>query len=488
MPNAILENRNIDVAAFARYRCSTVLTSLRPSDFRGFRLDVAARGIVREYNRRLRPHGLSYVPYFVLLLLAGDDGLRPSDIAADLHLDGSSLSGHLDKLEAAGLAQRRPDPDDRRVIRVHATAAGKALAGELEPVGRALSGIEADLAPETLARVERAAAATPSAARNTAPPRPRAGVVTTLRAATLTVPRSVVGRILTRFAALVDDRSGGSIRIDVELPWTAPGGELQTLVDLRSGDVALASITAPVAGNLIPDAQLVELPYLLDSFEHARAFGGGPFVAQMLADAGAFGLVGLGIAENGFRSLTTRDVAVHDPSDLVGLRLRVQQSPINVHLAEAFGAIAVPLPFPRLAEALAAREIDAQENSLANIAGLALWESQRYLIATRHAISAHVLFANAEILAALGSGAAIVRDAMRDAVAEQRRTAEALEDELREELARRLTIIELGEAARDRFVAATRVVHERMARALGDDAIARVLAASVAARPASSPH
>jgi len=468
------------------------LGALRPPDFRGFRLDVAARGIVREYNRTLRPHGLSYVPYFVLLLLATDDGgRRPSDIAADLHLDGSSLSGHLDKLEAAGIAERRPDCDDRRVIRVHATEAGRRLARDLEPIGRALSLLDPDLAPETLARVDRvvqapAPVAAGAPAARTFATRPRAGLVTTLRAVTLTVPRSTVGRVLTRFAELVGELSGGAMRIELELPSRAPGGELQTLVDVRSGDVALAAVTAPVVGNLIPDAQLMELPYLLDSFAHARAFCDGPFGASVLAGADTFGLAGIGFVENGFRNVSTYDVEAREPAQLGGLRLRVQQSPINVHLAEAFGAIAVPLPFPRLAEALAAREIDAQENSFANAVGLEIWKHQRFLIETRHALSAHVVVANAEILAALGAGGGIVRDAMRDALAEMRADAERLDDELRGELARRMTFITLDEAARDRFVAATRLVHDRMARALGADALARALSASVAARSARS--
>ncbi|BDE07822.1 hypothetical protein WPS_30980 [Vulcanimicrobium alpinum] len=445
--------------------------------------------MVREYNRRLRPYGLSYVPYFVLLLLvAGDEGLRPSDVAAELRLDASSLSGHLDRLEASGLLERRPDAADRRVIRAHATDAGRALAARLEPIGRALCSLEADLDAAALARIDRVvqtiAAGTAQAPERGAPAlRPRAGVVTTLRAATLTVPRSIVGRILTRFAVLVEQRTGGAIRIVLDLPSAARGGELQTLVDVRSGDVAIASVTVPVAGNLIPDAQLIELPYLLDDFAHAHAFLDGPFAAGVLADAQAFGLEGLGYAANGFRSVTTRDVAVRAPADVAQLRLRVQQSPINVHLAEAFRAVAVPLPFPRLAEALAACEIDAQENALANVAGLELWRSQRYLTLTRHAVSVAALFANAEILAGLGSRAAIVRSAMRDAIAEQRLQAERLEAELHAELARRMTLIELDEAARDRFVAAMRVVDDRIARALGPDAIARVRDASLAARP-----
>ena len=104
---------------------------------------------------------------------------------------------------------------------------------------------------------------------------------------------------------------------------------------------------------------LIELPYLLDSFAHARAFCDGPFGASVLAGADAFGLAGIGFVENGFRNVSTYDVAARDPAQLGGLRLRVQQSPINVHLAEAFGAIAVPLPFPRLAEALALAVGDA---------------------------------------------------------------------------------------------------------------------------------
>ena len=457
------------------------LTPLKPPDFRGFRLDVAARGIVREYNRQLRPHGLSYVPYFVLLLLNGDDGgRRPSDIAADLHLDGSSLSGHLDRLEAAGLVERRPDASDRRVIRVHATSAGRALSRELEPLGRELSELEPELAPAGLAQLERAVRAVTGgtlAPPRTANARPRAGLVTTLRVSTLTVPRSIVGRTLERFAALVAERSDGRLRIELELPSRAPGGELQTLVDVRSGDIALAAVTAPVVGNLIPAAQLIELPYLFDSFAHARTTLDGPFGRHLLEEARAFGLSALGFIENGFRCVTTRDVAARDPDALHGLRLRVQQSPINVHLAEAFGAVAVPLPFPHLAEALAAGEIDAQENAPANIAGLELWKHQAYLIPTAHALSAHVVLANDEIMAALGSGARVVRDAMRDALAEVRAEAELLERELLAELSQRVTVLDLDDTARARFVSATRLVHERMARALGEDTLADALQA-----------
>jgi len=460
---------------------------LRPSDFRGFRLDVAARELVREYNRRLRPHALSYVPYFVLLIIAATDaGCRPSDLAAELHLDGSSLSGHLDKLEDAGLAERRSDHTDKRVIRVHPTAAGLRLLEDLAPLGRALGELEPDFAPAAIARIERAVRVAPPAPRP-APARTRGGLVTTLRVATLTAPQSTVGRVLTRFAALLEERSGRAIRVALDLPSLAPGGELQTLGDLRAGDLALASVTVPAAGAVIPSAQLIELPYLLEDFEHANRFVDGPFGAGVLDAAAEHGLTGLGFIVNGFRSLTTRDdVAVTGPEALHGVRLRVQESPINVHYAEAFGAVAVPLAFPLLAEALAAGEIDAQENALANVAGLELWTTQRRLTLTRHAVSAHVVLANTDLLATLGSGAALVADAMRDALAEGRRGAAALEAELTALLSARMTVAAIDTATRARFVAATHLVRDRLARALGDEPIVRALAAAAAAAPSGN--
>jgi DNA-binding MarR family transcriptional regulator len=44
--------------------------------------------------------------------------VRPSDIAADLGLDASTVSRHLRTLEQLGLVERTDDPDDRRAQRL----------------------------------------------------------------------------------------------------------------------------------------------------------------------------------------------------------------------------------------------------------------------------------------------------------------------------------------------------------------------------------
>ncbi|HWW55233.1 MAG TPA: MarR family transcriptional regulator [Acidimicrobiales bacterium] len=53
------------------------------------------------------------------------------DLALGLHCDASTVTGIVDRLEAVGLVQRRPDPVDRRVKALVVTKAGLVLRGQL---------------------------------------------------------------------------------------------------------------------------------------------------------------------------------------------------------------------------------------------------------------------------------------------------------------------------------------------------------------------
>jgi DNA-binding MarR family transcriptional regulator len=63
---------------------------------------------------------------------------HPSDLASFHGVDNSTITPKLQRLEADGLAIRRPDPDDRRAVLVEATSAGCRL---LRRLRRARAGI-----------------------------------------------------------------------------------------------------------------------------------------------------------------------------------------------------------------------------------------------------------------------------------------------------------------------------------------------------------
>jgi DNA-binding MarR family transcriptional regulator len=88
--------------------------------------------LARELEQRLEPvyreHGLEAGWYDVLATLrrAGPPfRLRPTDVTGSLMLTSSGTTKRLDRLEAAGLISRAPDPDDRRGSLITLTAAGR---------------------------------------------------------------------------------------------------------------------------------------------------------------------------------------------------------------------------------------------------------------------------------------------------------------------------------------------------------------------------
>jgi len=66
-----------------------------------------------------------------LQALAHRDGMSQSDLAEMLHVSRPTVTTMLQRMESAGVIERRPDESDSRVTRVYLTDAGRALAGRM---------------------------------------------------------------------------------------------------------------------------------------------------------------------------------------------------------------------------------------------------------------------------------------------------------------------------------------------------------------------
>jgi MarR family transcriptional regulator for hemolysin len=64
--------------------------------------------------------------WFILTNLKGDEWRTQHELARALHIEGPTLTRHLDGLEEEGLVVRRRDPHDRRAVSVELTEAGRA--------------------------------------------------------------------------------------------------------------------------------------------------------------------------------------------------------------------------------------------------------------------------------------------------------------------------------------------------------------------------
>jgi MarR family transcriptional regulator, organic hydroperoxide resistance regulator len=93
-------------------------------------------------GRRLRAEfGLSVVLFELLTAIADMPGCRVHDLAAELGVSTGGVSKLVDRLEAAGLCRRLPNPSDRRSSLVELTSAGaQACAGAMQAVDEELHG------------------------------------------------------------------------------------------------------------------------------------------------------------------------------------------------------------------------------------------------------------------------------------------------------------------------------------------------------------
>lgn len=74
-------------------------------------------------------HGLSVGEFDVLATLRRNEasGLSPKRLLEEILLSSGAMTHRIDRLEAAGLVERRPDPADRRGVIVRLTRQGRAV-------------------------------------------------------------------------------------------------------------------------------------------------------------------------------------------------------------------------------------------------------------------------------------------------------------------------------------------------------------------------
>lgn len=93
-----------------------VTTDRGPSKYICFKLSRVMRKIQRYYESNLAPFEITPVQFYVLSSLWEKDGVKFKDLARSLNMDGSTLTGILDRMERLDLVERRDDPEDRRSL------------------------------------------------------------------------------------------------------------------------------------------------------------------------------------------------------------------------------------------------------------------------------------------------------------------------------------------------------------------------------------
>lgn len=106
-----------------------------------FLLHDVARLIRTRADQRARVHGLTRAQWVILRRLELQPGQSQNELAALAEVEPITVGRLVDRLQDSGLVERRPDPKDRRMWRLHLTPAAK-------PVLRKLTKLKSQLRDE----------------------------------------------------------------------------------------------------------------------------------------------------------------------------------------------------------------------------------------------------------------------------------------------------------------------------------------------------
>ena len=95
-----------------------------------FPLYAASNLVFRAYGPLLKPLGLTYPQYLIMLLLWQYQELSVGELGQKLHLDSGTLTPLLKRMESAGLVIRRRSEEDQRRVFVSLTEQGQVLKAE----------------------------------------------------------------------------------------------------------------------------------------------------------------------------------------------------------------------------------------------------------------------------------------------------------------------------------------------------------------------
>lgn len=95
-------------------------------------LTDVARFVRTLADRRARGQGMTRAQWLILFRLRGAPGMTQRELAVLLEVEPITVGRLVDRLEGRGLVERRADPADRRVWRLHLTPAATPVLAQID--------------------------------------------------------------------------------------------------------------------------------------------------------------------------------------------------------------------------------------------------------------------------------------------------------------------------------------------------------------------
>lgn len=136
------------------------------------------------------------------------------------------------------------------------------------------------------------------------------------------------------------------------LPFSMLGGEVEVINQVQMGAIQGMSISSVAAPNMGPRMGLVNLPYLVDTYEKLEKFcNNEKLFKHFLEGMKHQGIIGLDVTSYGQYGWATT-VPVTNMEEALKVKIRIAEAPVNKAIYKAWGFNPVAMPWPDVPTAL----------------------------------------------------------------------------------------------------------------------------------------
>ncbi len=185
------------------------------------------------------------------------------------------------------------------------------------------------------------------------------------------------------FANRVAELSSGKIQVDI-YPGAQLGSEREMMELLQIGSLAMTKVSSSPMESFVPEMKVFSMPYVFRDSEHYWTVLNSEIGRDLLTAGESVRLRGLAYYDAGARSFYSVKKPIQTPSDLAGLKIRVQKSQTSIRMVNTLGGAGTPVSFGELYTALDQGVVDGAENNPPSFE-----KSRHYEVAKYYSLNEH---------------------------------------------------------------------------------------------------
>ena len=216
----------------------------------------------------------------------------------------------------------------------------------------------------------------------------------TFRFATVAPDNTPWAYLLKKYRKALRKETDGRVKMKVFLGGLK--GDEQSLVRqaFKGKELQGAGVSSGAMATLVPEMDILELPYLFDSFQQAdKALDGDArAIIEEILDKKGFKL--LMYSENGYRSFGSKGGFIKTPADLKGKKMRSQESPVHVETYRALGASPVTISVGEVLSALQTGVVEGFDNTPLYTQAVSWYQAVDHFSVTEHIYQPALIVAN----------------------------------------------------------------------------------------------